>query len=447
MEKFDLVVVGTGSAGSITANKFRANGKKVAIIDHQPFGGTCALRGCDPKKVLVQAAELVERAMGMQQKGIKGKAVLSWPELMSFKRTFTDPVPESREKSFRKAGITTYHGTATFISENVIQVGDGQLEAEQFVIAAGAMPNKLNIPGEEFLIDSTGFLDLEQLPQDIVLVGGGYIAMEFAHIAVRAGAKVTIVHRGELPLKNFETDLVKLLLKATRDVGIEVILETEVKSIERTGEHYVVRAKQQNQEITINADIVVHAAGRTPELENLRLENANVTYSKRGVKVNKYLQSVSNPNVYACGDAAEGGLPLTPVAAMEGHVVASNMLKGNKKTPDYRVIPTNVFSIPPMASVGLTEQEARNQGRNVKIKFEETASWFSSKQINEGTSGYKIITDQDSDLIIGAHLLGSHAPEVINILAMAMQHDITASQVRKMIFSYPTSASDLVYMV
>jgi len=446
-EKFDVVVIGTGSAGSTVAHKLQSKGQNVAIIDYHPFGGTCALRGCDPKKVLVRAAELVERTAALQQKGIQQTAVLSWPALMAFKRTFTEPVPGNTDQALKKAGIATFHGTAHFLTDRLIEVGETHLEADRFVIAAGARPAKLNIAGEELLLDSTGFLELDELPREIVFVGAGYIAMEFAHVAIRAGAKVTIIHRGVRPLENFEADLALLLLQATRDAGIEVLLDTEVKSLEKTADGFRVHAQRQGQEVLLTTGLVVHAAGRTPELEELHLEKANVAYSTRGVQVNEFLQSASNPNVYACGDASVGGLPLTPVAAMEGFVVASNMLKGNHQSPDYRVIPTNVFAMPHMASVGLTEQQARAQGDNIKVNFENTTGWFSTRQINEPVSGYKIIIDQNSDMILGAHLLGSQAPEVINVLAMAMQHGITASQVRKMKFSYPTSASDLVYMV
>ena len=446
-KKFDVVVIGTGSAGSTAAHKLQSKGQKVAVIDYDPFGGTCALRGCDPKKVLVRAAELVERTGALHQKGIEQTAVLSWAELMAFKRTFTEPVPAKKDLAFKKAGIATFHGTAHFLTDRLIKVGDDQLEADRFVIAAGARPAQLGIAGEELLLDSTGFLELDELPRELVFVGGGYIAMEFAHVAVRAGAKVTIVHRGARPLENFEADLTGLLLQATRDAGIKVLLDTEVKSLEKTPGGFRVHARHQGGEVLLTAGLVVHAAGRTPELEELHLEKANVAYSKKGVQVNEFLQSVTNPSVYACGDASEGGLPLTPVAAMEGFLVASNMLKGNHQRPDYRVIPTNVFSLPHLAAVGLTEQQARTQGKTIKVNFENTSDWFSTRQINEPVSGYKIIIDQDSDLILGAHLLGSQAPEVINVLALAMQHGITASQVRKMKFSYPTSASDLVHMV
>src|SRR5712692_2905841 len=197
-KNFDLVALGTGSAASTVASKCRAAGWQVAIVDWRPFGGTCALRGCDPKKVLVGAADVMDWLRRMEGKGIRNQhARIDWAELMKFKRSFTDPVPESREASFAKAGIATYHGRAQFARPNTVQVGEDFLDARHIVIATGAAPRRLNIPGEEFLATSDHFLELESLPKRIVFIGGGYISMEFAHVALRAGAKVTVLHRGQ----------------------------------------------------------------------------------------------------------------------------------------------------------------------------------------------------------------------------------------------------------
>ena len=186
---FDLVVVGTGAAGSTVAYGLRSEGWKVAIVDKRPFGGTCALRGCDPKKVLVGVAELVDWYQRMQGRGVAGQEVhLDWPSLMRFKRTFTDPVPEDREKGFREAGIAAFHGIAKFAGPTTIRVGDQTLRSRHVALATGARPQTLNIPGEEYLTTSEQFLQLETLPKDIVFVGGGHIAAEFAHVAARAGA-------------------------------------------------------------------------------------------------------------------------------------------------------------------------------------------------------------------------------------------------------------------
>lgn len=447
MESYDIVVIGTGEAGTTTAQRLTAKGKKVAIVDGRHYGGTCALRGCDPKKVLIAAARIVALSEQLQQRGIAAPAQISWPELMASKRNFTESVPANREKSFQKAGIATFHGHASFIDDHRLQVGESVLTAPHFIIATGAKPRKLGIPGEELLIDSSDFLELKALPKEIILVGGGYIAFEFAHLAARMGSKVTIIHRGTLPLEHFEPDMVKLLLKASEAAGITIWLQTEVQSLAREGEKYRVEASQNGKTLSLTASLVVHAAGRTPDVEALGLDKAGIEFSEKGVTVNQYLQSVSNPSVYACGDAANSGPALTPVAVMEAHIVTSNLLNGNHKTTDYSVVPSNVFTIPALASVGLTEPEARERGFSVKVKQEETTGWFSSKQINEPVSGFKVIVDSNTDKILGAHLLGHHADEVINLFALAMKHDISASDVRRMMFAYPTNASDLVYMV
>src|SRR5713226_1149979 len=218
-DKFDLVVIGTGTAGSTVASQCRAAGWSVAVIDSLPFGGTCALRGCDPKKVLVGTAELLDFSRRLLEKHtVRGKLTIDWPELIRFKRSFTDPVPKQKERSFEKAGIESFHGRTKFVDANSLEVVGQRLSARFIVVAAGAKPASLHIPGEEHLIDSTQFLELEKLPAEIVFVGGGYIAMEFCHVAARSGARVTVLHRGRRVLKGFDTDLVSTLSSRTREL-------------------------------------------------------------------------------------------------------------------------------------------------------------------------------------------------------------------------------------
>jgi len=206
--KFDLIAIGTGSAASAVASKCRTAGWNVAIVDSQPFGGTCALRGCDPKKVLVGAADAVDWVRRMKEKGVQPEqARIDWPELMRFKRSFVESVPQHREASFAKAGIAVFHGKARFVGPTTVQVGDDVLEGRHVVIATGATPQRLNIPGEEYLATSDQFLELDSLPGRIIFVGGGYISFEFAHVAARAGAEVTVLHRAERPLEGFDPDL------------------------------------------------------------------------------------------------------------------------------------------------------------------------------------------------------------------------------------------------
>jgi glutathione reductase (NADPH) len=447
--KFDLIVIGTGTAGSGAAFQCRKEGWEVAIIDSRAFGGTCALRGCDPKKVLVGAAELIDWNRRMEERGISAKgAEIDWSSLMRFKKTFTEPVPQSVEKGYAKAGIATYHGPTRFLDRTTVQVGDDTLTGRFVLIAAGAMPAALGIPGEVHLTRSDQFLELEQLPQRIVFVGGGYISFEFAHVAARAGAQVRILHRGARPLEGFDPDLVNQLVHATRELGVEVALNTEVDAVEKADDQFIVKTSVSGEERKFETDLVVHGAGRVPEIDDLDLDNAEVAREKKGVSVNEFLQSVSNPAVYAAGDAAAGGgPPLTPVASIEGHVAASNMLKGNHRQPNYSGVPTVVFTVPPLASVGLREDEAKDQGLKFRGKHQDTSGWYSSRRVNLKYSGFKVLVEEDSNRILGAHLLGEHAEEVINMFGLAIRVGLNATDLKTMVYAYPTSCSDVGEMV
>lgn len=447
--KFDLIVIGTGAGGATAAHKCQKEGWQVAIIDSQPFGGTCALRGCDPKKVLVGASDLMDWMRRMDGNGVSSRDVkIDWSSLMRFKKTFTDPVPGNRGKGFASAGIAAFQGRTNFLNQNTLQVGNDVLTGRFVLIAAGAKPATLGISGEEYLTTSDQFLELDQLPQQIIFVGGGYISFEFAHIAARVGAQVRIVHRGVRPLEGFDPDLVGQLVKATRELGVDVRINTEVKSISKDGHHFAVKSSDDNGEQTFEADLVVHGAGRVPDIDDLELEKAGIKCEKKGVSVNEYLQSISNPAVYAAGDAAAtAGLPLTPVASMEGHVAASNMLNGNHRRPNYSGVSTVVFTIPPLASVGLQEEAARKQGLKFNVKQEETAGWYSSRRVALKYSGFKTLVEEGSDRILGAHLMGHNAEEAINIFAVAIRYGLKAEDLKTMIYAYPTTASDLSYMV
>lgn len=445
---FDLVVIGTGAGGSTVAHKCRKAGWKVAIIDSNPFGGTCALRGCDPKKVLVGAAELIDWNSRMKGKGFSTHVEIDWQQLMEFKKTFTEPVPASTETTFTKTGIATFHGRARFLNKTTLKIGADTLTGRYIHIAAGAKPAVLGIAGEEYLTTSTQFLETEQLPNRIIFVGGGYIAFEFAHVAARANAKVRILHRGTRPLEGFDHDLVDTLVKATRDLGVELHLGATVETVQKDGERYFVKASTADSIESFEADMVVHGAGRVPDIDDMALEAANVERGKKGILVNEFLQSVSNPLVYTAGDAADsGGLPLTPVASMQGHVVASNLLNGNHRQPDYSGVSTAVFTIPPMASVGLKEDDAAKQDLDFNVKYEDTSGWYSSKRIGVKYSAYKTLVEKKTGRLLGAHLLGPHSDEVINIFALAIRNGLKAKDLKAMVYAYPTSASDISYMV
>ncbi|MCX6215219.1 NAD(P)/FAD-dependent oxidoreductase [Spirosoma sp.] len=447
MLTFDLVVIGTGSAGATVAQTAREAGKSVAIIDKLPFGGTCSQRGCDPKKILVGAAEIVARSAQLTGKGITLPATIDWSDLMRFKKTFTSPIPERTQSKFTDLGIQLFQGVASFLSANTVRVDEVELTANHIVVATGQRPQPLNIHGEELLIDSTGFLELPRLPANIVMVGGGYIAFEFAHIAARAGANVTIIHQGQRPLEGFDADLVALLVKAMKAIGIHIILGAKVTALEGDRDKLIVRYSQQDEEHTVSTNLVVHAAGRVADVSELQLENADVTVGKKGIVVNEYLQSVSNPGIYACGDVAEKGLPLTPLASYEGSIVAENILNGNNRMYEDNPVPTAVFTIPTLASVGLTEEQAKDKGLKVQVTFQETSDWYSSRRINESFTSFKTLVDAETGMIVGAHLLGSGSEELINLFTLAIRHQIKAKDMSAMLFAYPTHGSDLSSML
>ena len=431
--QFDLVVIGTGVTSAV-ASRCREAGWSVAVVDSRPFGGTCALRGCIPKKTLVGAAEAVHAARDLADRGVPARALaIDWPTLMRFKRSLIDSTTERTEQAWAKMGVEQFHGRARFVGPTTLAVGDERLTGRRVLIAAGAMPTPLTFPGSDRLTTSDQFLDLERLPPRIVFVGGGYVSFEFAHIAARAGVRVTILHRGARPLEAFDPDLVAMLVKRTRDLGIEVELDIEVRGIEAAAAHLVVRGARRGEEVGFETDMAVHSAGRVPELDDLHLETAGVKREKRGVVVNQFLQSVSNPAVYAGGDAAASGPPLTPKADHDAGVLTTNLLEGDRRTPNYDGIASAVFGLPP----GLT----------FRTSWQDMSGWFNTRRVGETTAGSKVLIEQGTDRIVGAHLLGPHADEVINLFAMAIRLRIPAGELEQALYAYPTYGSDIRFMV
>lgn len=445
---YDLVAIGSGTAASVAASRCRSAGWSVAVVDHLPFGGTCALRGCDPKKVLVGATEAVDHARRMRGKGLGGgEPTIAWSELIGFKRSFTEPVPSMKEAAFARGGIDAYHGRARFRGPRSLEVAGELLDARFILVAAGAVPMRLGIPGEEHLLTSTEFLELQRLPERVAMLGGGYIAAELSQIAARAGARVSVIEQAERMLLAFDPDLVELLAKKFRELGIDVRLGTRVTGIERRGEAFAVSASSNGKEVSIEADLVVHAAGRVPDLEPLDLAAAGVALRNGRLELNEYLQSRTNPAAYAAGDAASSGPPLTPVASHDARVAAANMLQGNHVRPSYVGVPSVAFTVPPIAAVGLSEQRAREQNLRFRVKHPDAAGWYTARSVAETIYGFKVLVEEASERILGAHLVGPHADEVINVFALAIRHGLSARQLKDTFFAYPSGASDIAYML
>jgi len=451
VEQFDLVVLGAGTGAVGVARPCAKAGWKVAIVDCLPYGGTCALRGCDPKKMLVGVTEAIDWSERMRAKGLQGDEMsIDWAEMIAFKSTFTDIIPERLEQGLEKLGVVPVHGTARFTEPGVVQVGARELHAKHFHIATGARPMTLGIAGEKLLTTSTEFLELESIPSRIAFVGGGFIAFEFAHIARRAGvSEVTILQRGKRPLVQFDPDLVDLQMERTRALGIGVRCESCVEEVVKDGDELRVKFSTSKGREEIACDLIVHGAGRVPNLEALNLEVADVDVGPRGVRVNEYLRSVSNPAVFAVGDCADTGAPnLTPVSANEARIAAKNLIAGEDvRRMEYPPIPSIVFTLPPVARVGLLEEEARQQGMEFEVDFQKTGQWYSSMRVGERHTAYKTLVEKGTGRILGAHVIGPGAEEQINLFTMAMGAGLTANQLKGVIFAYPSYASDLGSMV
>jgi glutathione reductase (NADPH) len=401
-----------------------------------------------PKKILVGAAEAVHAARDLSSHGVPAPDLtLDWPQLVAFKRELIGATTEHTERTWREIGIDLFHGVARFVGPTTLAVGDDRLTGRRVLLAAGSIPAPLPFPGADRLGTSDAFLDLPRMPGRVLFIGGGYISFEFAHVAARAGARVTVVHRGPRPLEGFDPDLVGQLVRRSRELGIRVELETEVRGIDAGAGGFVVRGARRGTDVTFETDVAIHGAGRVPELDALGLEAAGVKREKRGVTVNEFLQSVSNDAVYAGGDAAANGPPLTPKADHDVAVLTANLLHGNTRRVSYDGIASAVFTLPPLAAVGLGEAEARAARLKFRVNHQDTSGWFHTRRLGETASGCKVLIEEDTDRILGAHLLGPHAEEVINLFAVAVRLRIPARELKEVLFAYPTSGSDVRFML
>ena len=444
--QFDLIAIGTGTAATIVAERCRAEGWRVAVIDNREFGGTCALRGCEAKKTLWTIAEAADRAHRLAGMGLAGgeQATIDWAAMMAFKHSFTDPVPERRASTYLAAGIEAFHGTARFVGPNALEVGGRRLEARHILIATGATPAARPIKGAELLSTSDDYLALPALPRRMVLLGGGYISFECAHVAVRAGAEVTILHADARPLAHFDQDLVRRLVEHSRRIGIKVELDCRAAAVEREAEGFVVIAADGRR---FPADFVMHGLGRVPNLQPLDLAAGNVAAEKGRLRLDRHLRSVSNPAVFAAGDAAAQGPQLTPVASHDADVVARNLLDSCRHEPDYTGVISVVFTIPPLASVGLTEEEAQKANVRFEVRQGDMAQYQSVRRAGEPIAAYKLLLDPETGHILGAHLLGSQAEDVINLFALAIRLRVPAEGLKAMFSAYPSAASNISSML
>lgn len=446
--QYDVIVLGTGNAGMGTAGVTRSAGKTVAMVETWDVGGTCPLRGCVPKKVLVAAAQVLHQIELAPIHHIQvDKPQLDWRKLIERERTFVDGVPEEFAHSLESRGIDLLKGHARFAGRNQIAVGDQVLEAGKIVIATGSKTRPLSIPGAEHMITSDDILEMATLPESLIFIGGGVIALEFSHVFARAGAKVTILEAMPQLLPRLDSDAVARVHKESERIGIDILTDVKVQEVVAEGNKLSVRFEHSGEAKTLSAARVANGTGRIPDLDGLDLAAGDVEHNGTRITVDKHLRSVSNSDVYVAGDVLWSSAQLSPVATYEGRIVGENIVSGDHLEPEYGHIPSSVFTVPALASVGLTEAEARDKGLAFTLKSKDMGAWRSSKTHAETVAFAKVLVEEDSGKILGAHMVGHGAEEVIHLFAFAMKHGITGAELASTVYAYPTFASDIKFLV
>jgi glutathione reductase (NADPH) len=447
-ETLDVVVIGTGNSGMGAAGVLKAAGRSVAVVEARDPGGTCPLRGCVPKKVLVAAAQVLHQIERAAEHHIRvDPPALDWAGLIARERGFVEGVPEMFAESLTGRGIALHRGRARFAGHNAVAVDNLCLEADKIVIATGSKTRPLPIPGAEHLIDSEDILESPELPDSLIFIGGGVIALELSHVYARAGCKVTILEALPSLLPRLDADAVAQIHRESERIGIEVLTGVTVEAIEASGAGLEVRFEHQGEKRVLAAQRVANGTGRVADVEDLDLEAAGIAHEGPRIQVTEHLTSVSNPDVYVAGDALWSSAQLSPVATYEGRLVARNILNGDTEVPDYRAIPSAVYTIPALASVGLSEAEARERNLDFTVKANDLRDWRSSRTHAESVAYSKVLIETGSDRVLGAQMVGHGAEESIHVFALAIKHGLTTGDLAETVTAYPTFISDIKNML
>ena len=445
--KFDIVIIGAGNAGFGVSQIAQAAGKSIAFVESDEFGGTCPNRGCTPKKVLVAAAHAMHGIELAHEHGIEvGPARLDWPKLIERKRNMIDFIPGAMEETARSRG-QVFKGKGHFVDSNAIEVDGVRIEADNFVIATGSITRPLSIPGAELMITSDDVLSENSLPDEVVFIGGGVIAMEFSHVYAHAGAHVTILEAMPSVLPRLDQDAVAAIRSESKRLGIDVRTGVEVEAVSQSDNRLQVSFTHQGKQQTISADRIVNGSGRIANVADLNLDAANIKHDGIRIEVDAYLRSVSNPAVWVAGDALVHSAQLSPLATYEGRVVAQNIVEGSKVKPDYSIVASAVYTVPALASVGMTEAEATAANLDFDAITADMSSWFSARFYAETVAWAKILVEKGSRRIVGAHIVGHHGEELIHLFALAMRHGINADQLGDEMYAFPTFAADIKSML
>ena len=441
---YDLYVIGAGSGGVRCARFSAGYGAKVAVAEGRYLGGTCVNVGCVPKKFMVYAANFSDEFELAKSYGwTTGAPSFDWSTLIENKDRQISRLNGIYRNLLLNSGVTLHDGLATIIDPHTVEVNGQKHTAERILIATGGWPQVPDIPGKEHITTSNEVFHLAQKPQRVLIVGGGYIAVEFASIFNGCGTQTRLVYRGDRFLRGFDESIREQMQAELEKKGIELSFNTEVTRIEKRGNSYLVSLNSGEQ---CEVDCVFYATGRRPMLDGLGLENVGITLDKRGfIPVNDAFET-NAPSILAIGDVL-GRVQLTPVALAEGMAVARKLFKPEQYRPvDYELIPTAVFTLPNIGTVGLSEQQALAQGHTVDVyesKFRALKLTLTGEQ--EQTL-MKLVVDHETQQVLGCHMIGSDAGEIIQGLAVALKAGATKQTFDETIGIHPTAAEEFVTM-
>ncbi len=440
---YDLLTIGAGSGGVRASRMAAQKGARVAVCEEDRVGGTCVLRGCVPKKLLVYASEFSGHFQDAGGFGWHvGQTAIDWPRLIATKNKELDRLNGIYNNILSSNGVETLQGRGTLIDAHTVEVAGKRYTAEKILIAVGGWPTMPAIPGIEHAITSNEALDLPELPRRITIVGGGYIAVEFAGIFAGMGVEVTEIIRADRILRGFDDDLRSELEREMTKRGIKILSSTTVECINKKGNHFELVLGDGE---SLETDVVMYATGRKPKIDGLGLENLGVAISDKGaIKVDEnYRTNVES--IYAIGDATDR-VCLTPVALAEGMALVNHLFGGESAGVDYENIPSAVFSQPPLGTVGLTEAQARERYGKVDVY---TSGFRAMKHTLSGRDErtfMKLIVDPQTDRVVGAHMMGPDAAEIMQGLGIAMKCGATKAQFDATIGIHPSAAEEFVTM-
>ena len=426
----------------------RAAGLSVTMVEPRELGGTCPNRGCTPKKVLVAAGHVLHEIERSRAHCISvGAPRLDWAALIDREKQMISHIPGALGRLMESRGVDVMRAEAAFAGLNTVRVGDRMIEARHIVIATGSKPRALPIPGADLMITSDDVLTERQQPREVVFIGGGVIALELGHVYARAGTKVTILEALPQLLPAMDADAVAQIHGESERIGINVYTEVKVTRIQSRTGRLCVSFEHNGKAVEIEADRVVNGAGRVANVDMLGLDAGAVRHSNGRIDADEYLRSTSNPAVHVCGDVLWSSPQLSPIATYEGRIVGRNIVEGPVAKPDYASIPSAVYTVPAVASVGLTEAKARELGHKVKVHANDMSDWLSSRTYNEPVAWAKVIVDEATNRILGAHIVGHAGEELIHVFAFAMKFEITAADIHETVYAFPTFSADIKSML